>query len=156
MIPRVPVTPRVCPPDRPVSPALTGRFFFFFFFWKQGNFSINKRSRGTGRAPRGFHNLTLFQSTRNTRGRAGARGGVGHPLTLARVRGARCRPGALVGGGLPPGVTSHMLGAGRLTLMSRRKGSLYHWATWVAQGTVRKNYFMPWNLHLNLWRKRNK
>ena len=50
---------------------------------------------------------------------------MGHPLTLARVRGARCRPGALVGGGLPPGVTSHMLGAGGLTLMSRRKGSLY-------------------------------
>ena len=50
---------------------------------------------------------------------------MGHPLTLAQVRGACCRAGDLVGGGFPPGVTSHMLGTWRLTLMSRRKGSLY-------------------------------
>lgn len=69
---------------------------------KTGDFSINKRSRGTGRAPRGFHNLTLFKSTRNSRGRAGARGEVGHPLPRAQVGGAHCRAGALVGGSFSP------------------------------------------------------
>lgn len=54
---------------------------------KTGNFSINKRSWGTGRAPRGFHNLTLFKSTNNSRGRVGARAGVGHPHPAHRMRG---------------------------------------------------------------------
>lgn len=34
--------------------------------------------------PRGFHNLTLFKSTNNSRGRVGARRGVGHPLLCLR------------------------------------------------------------------------
>lgn len=54
---------------------------------KTGNFSINKRSWGTGRAPRGFHNLTLFKSTNNSKGRVGARGGVGRPSPAHRRRG---------------------------------------------------------------------
>lgn len=91
---------------------------------KTGNFSINKRSWGTGRAPRGFHNLTLFKSTNNSKGRVGARGGVGHPGPDPRMRGT---PQSLwVGGVSPPGVTSHMLGTGMSrTLMFQRKGSLY-------------------------------
>lgn len=91
---------------------------------KTGSFSINKRCWGTGRAPKGFHNLTLFKSTNNSKGGQG-QGRGGPPLPCPRMRGiwqSSCEWGA------SPlhGVTSHMLGTGmRLTLMFQRKGSLY-------------------------------
>lgn len=92
---------------------------------KTGNFSINKRSWGTGRSPRGFHNLT-FQKHKQWQGWVGARGGASQPPPCPEDRGAHCGAVAFVGGDFSPGVTSHVLGTGmRQTLIFQRKESLY-------------------------------
>lgn len=95
---------------------------------KTGNFSINKRSWGTGRVLRGFHNLTLFKSTDNSKGRGVGGPGEGRatPCPALSTEGTLQSWGSRGWGGSPLGVTSHMLGTGmRVTLTFQRKGSLY-------------------------------
>lgn len=78
---------------------------------KTGNFSINKRSWGTGRNLRGFHNLTLFKSTDNSKGSwGGGRVRAGPPPALpTQLRGTLQTWGSCGEGGesLPRSDQSH-------------------------------------------------